>query len=546
MIDNIEFLPGGFGVEEGRATGGVINVVTRAEAIEEPEGHAELSFINLAGFVQTPLSKRHGLQLTAGLRRSTIDLLLPAVIPDSANLAFTTAPQYYDAQVRVDWRRAEGDRVTLLAIGSYDLLSLLNDNVNPNDPDVAGTWDNETQFARLIATWMRGEDGRTNRLTAALGGSAFRFEVGTERFLRFGQQILELRDDASWQVDERWKLRAGAEARWDRRNNRVRFPAPPQEGQPPPSSFSLAPLVEFEETQNNNVAGAYLAADLKATPDTTITSGLRVDHFAFIDETTLSPRLQISHQLGDDWTLRLAMGAYSRGPEYAESVDPDLAPERAFQYVLGAKHDLRDGVAIEGSLFYNDKRRMVTVDPFEAQTMPLEAYVNRSYGRSYGAETLLRARTERFFGWLAYTLGRSDRIDGPDTPRRLFDFDQTQNLIVVGSYRLGKWELGARWQYATGTPMTPVVGARYLTDVNAFVPIYGALNSERIEAAHALDLRVDRAWKFRTWSLSAYLDVTNVYAHARVLGYQYNYDYSERQAITELPILPAIGVRGSF
>jgi hypothetical protein len=42
------------------------------------------------------------------------------------------------------------------------------------------------------------------------------------------------------------------------------------------------------------------------------------------------------------------------------------------------------------------------------------------------------------------------------------------------------------------------------------------------------------------------LDVTNVYAHARILGYNYNFDFSQRKAFTELPILPAIGIRGAL
>jgi hypothetical protein len=130
--------------------------------------------------------------------------------------------------------------------------------------------------------------------------------------------------------------------------------------------------------------------------------------------------------------------------------------------------------------------------------------------------------------------------------RRLFDFDQTHNLVVVGSYTLGKWQFGGRWQYATGAPLTPVVGSMYLTDVNAFVPVFGEVNSSRLEAAHQLDLRIDRKWTFEQWSLAAYLDVTNVYAHARVLGYQYNYDFTEAEPITDLPIVPALGVRGEF
>jgi len=546
MIQTIEFLPGGFGAEEGRATGGVINVVTRSEAIAEPEGFAELSFINLAGFIQAPVSKQHHLQVTAGLRRSTIDLLLPAVIPDSANLSFTTAPQYYDGQLRLDWRPRETDRVSVLAIGSYDLLALLNDNVNPNEPDFRGTFENETQFARLLGTWQYGDKGKENRVVFATGPSAFRFEIGNDRFLRFGQWVIDLRDDASWKIDDRWKLRAGAEVRWDRRTVQTRFPAPPVEGQPPPGNFSILPIVDYDKTVHNDVAGAYVAADFRPVKSLLVTPGVRFDHYAFIGEQTVSPRLQVTEEITRRWTAKVAMGAYSRGLENAESVDPDLVPEQAFQYVVGGKYEPRDGVSVEASLFYNDKRRLVTTDPLEQQTMPLEAFVNRGWGRSFGSETLVRARLEHFFGWLAYTLSRSDRIDGPTPPRRLFDYDETHNIVAVASYQLGKWQFGGRFQYATGAPLTPVVGSIYISDVNAFIPVYGEVNSDRIESVHQLDLRVDREWRFQTWKLSAYLDVTNVYAHARVLGYSYNYDYSERSAIKDLPILPAIGVRGTF
>jgi hypothetical protein len=181
-----------------------------------------------------------------------------------------------------------------------------------------------------------------------------------------------------------------------------------------------------------------------------------------------------------------------------------------------------------------------------AQLEPLMAYVNRGWGRSYGAEVLVRARLEDFFGWVSYTVSRSDRVDGPTSERRLFDYDQTHNVIVVGSYTLGKWEIGGRWQYSTGNPLTPVLGSIYVADLNYYTPVYGEVNSDRLDPAHALDVRVDRTWKFRTWSLSAYLDVTNVYANPRTLGYNYNFDFTERQAIEELPIIPALGVRGSF
>lgn len=544
FIQNIEFLPGGFGAEEGRSTGGVINVVTRDEPSAKARGFAELSFINVAGFVQTPVSKKHGLTLTAAARRSLIDFIIPAVVGDSVN--FTTAPQYYDGQLRLDWRRGEGDKVSVLALTSFDLLSLITNDFDPNEPELRGGFDNETKFTRVIAQWAKSRGPWTNRLVASGGTGGFRIEIGDDRFIRANQKTFELRDDVSWKRGKGLKLRGGAELRLNPRDLRVKFPQQPPEGQPPPSNFSTLPLIEQQLEFSNNVAGAYAAADVRPTSKTTISAGLRFDYFDHLREYTFGPRAQITQEIDKQLTVRGAAGLYSRGFEFAESVPDYVQPERAWQYVVGADVKMSDEITASASAFFTDRSSLLVVDPLLARTMPTESYVNRGTGRSYGAEYLVKARMKKFFGWLAYTYSRSDRVDGPGLERRLFDFDQTHNLIAVGSWTLGKWEIGGRWQYATGQPETPVVGSVYLADANAYIALYGPVNSSRIEAYHAMDVRIDRKWTFKTWELSAYLDVTNVYAHARVLGYSYNFDFTEREPITELPFLPALGVRGTF
>ena len=61
-----------------------------------------------------------------------------------------------------------------------------------------------------------------------------------------------------------------------------------------------------------------------------------------------------------------------------------------------------------------------------------------------------------------------------------------------------------------------------------------------------LDVRIDKRFLFKSWILSIYLDVSNVTNHGNVEGYAYSYDYTRRQAVTGLPILPSVGVRASF
>lgn len=543
LIENIEFVPGGFGAEQGRSTGGAINVVTRSGAVSKATGFAELSFINIAGFVQAPLTKSKRLTLTVAARRSLIDFILPAVVPDTVN--FTTAPQYYDGQLRVDWRPRDGDKLSAFAFTSYDKLSLINSNLDPNEPDLT-RFENVTQFTRVIGQWLHARSHWNNRLAVSAGVGSFRVEIGKDRYLRVSQQAGELKDDVTVELSKQVRLRTGFDGRVNPRHLSVKFPQQPQEGEPPPGNFSTLPLVERELSTDNNLASGYVAIDLKPRKGTTITAGARVDYYDHIGDVRLTPRLQVTHDVARDLTLRLALGRYNRGFEQAESVPTNLDPEVADQAVFGAEARLSDEISATSSVFYTARSELLVTDPLLARTDPGNSYVNRGTGRSYGAEYLLKARTDHFFGWLAYSYSRSDRIDGPGKARRLFDFDQTHNLIAVGSWKLGKWELGGRWQYVTGQPLTPVVGSIYLADVNAFVPVYGTINSSRIEDGHQLDVRVDRKWTWKTWSLAAYLDVTNVYAHAQVLGYNYNYDFSQRAATTQLPFLPALGIRGSF
>ncbi|MEM9492433.1 MAG: hypothetical protein AAGC55_25020, partial [Myxococcota bacterium] len=389
-------------------------------------------------------------------------------------------------------------------------------------------------------------DRFNNRLVASLGTTGFRFEIGDDNFLRFTQRSFELREDVSWTPLRQLTVRAGGDMRIIATDSEVRFPLPPQEGDGGPGNFSTSPVVELMETIDNSVASAYAAVDVRPRAGTTITTGLRLDYFDRYDAATLSPRIAIEQVLSPRWTGRLSLGSYSRGPLQAESFQDTHEPELATQYVLGVDYEIADGVKLQTSGFYTDRRALIVQDAVLAAVDPQNAYVNRGVGRSFGGEGLLRVRRDNFFGWIAYTLSRSDRVDGPMDERRLFDYDQTHNFIVVASYQLGRWQFGGRWQLSTGSPLTPITGSLYLADFNIYIPEYGEVNSDRLDTAHQLDLRIDYKWNFATWALSAYVDVTNVYANPRTLGFQYNFDFSERLAIEELPLVPALGVRGSF
>ena len=112
--------------------------------------------------------------------------------------------------------------------------------------------------------------------------------------------------------------------------------------------------------------------------------------------------------------------------------------------------------------FYKDLYDLVVVTnnfvQRDGQAVP-ERKSNDGIGRVYGGELLLRQAVSKwFFGWISYTLMRSERKDCATCEWRLFDFDQTHVLVIaVHAYLPRGFEVGARFRYITGFPYTLAV-----------------------------------------------------------------------------------------
>jgi hypothetical protein len=121
-----------------------------------------------------------------------------------------------------------------------------------------------------------------------------------------------------------------------------------------------------------------------------------------------------------------------------------------------------------------------------------------------------------FYGLLSYTFVHSEFKDKVQNfvPS---SWDNRHLVSLTGGKKFGKnWELGIRWLFTGGAPYTPynvpLTVYRANWDVRPYgVPDYNQLNSERISAFHQLDIRIDKKYFFRKWSLDVYFDIQNAY-----------------------------------
>ena len=282
-------------------------------------------------------------------------------------------------------------------------------------------------------------------------------------------------------------------------------------------------------------------------------TGVRVDYNDWTQRFDVSPRITGRYEIVPRFpktTLKGGTGLFHQGPDLFDILLSDehteLRSQRAWQNSLGVEQMLGRNLtaSVEGFFYLLDD--LVSRSADESGVV---RYNNFGTGRIFGAEAMLRYENdERFFGWLSYTLSRSERTWAPGEPSELFYLDQTHILTVLGSYALGRgWEFGARFRYVTGNLYTPCFGSLYSSTSTSFLCISGAAYSERLPAFHQLDIRIDKRWQFSGWTLGAYLDLINAYNRVNPDFLGYNYDYSQsRPETASLPIVPSFGIRAEF
>src|SRR5262249_26138523 len=139
-IDSLDYVPGGFDVAYGRASSGIVQLTTRAGGDTRAE-QAEVSGADAGAMARGPLGR--GSYFLA-VRRSTIDKLLPALLPDGLDLSLTTVPRYYDLQMRFDYKLSDHWNIRSSSLGSDDALELYASRDRNADKRFA----NRTRFIR--------------------------------------------------------------------------------------------------------------------------------------------------------------------------------------------------------------------------------------------------------------------------------------------------------------------------------------------------------------------------------------------------------------
>ena len=544
IIDRIDVYAGGYGAEYGVDSQAVIDIYSQSDSPENIRGKFNLNLLYSEGLLQGKIGEK-GYWYAAG-RRSYIDLFIGSLSFDTG--AITAFPRFWDYQLKAGYDISEKHQLFFNLFASGDKFAVQLDGENV-DQDFRGDTSFESGFE---GGGIHLRSSLTERLTSYLSftRSNFLFDVnfGPLISLYIDAPTYTLREDLTYEINEKHRLESGLILGLEPGEVTGTFTRIPDEGE---VEFDIRFEDKFEinETVRGQRIEAYLQDRYNLLPYLSVVLGLRTDYFSEIDELSIQPRGSIRFELPNSSELQFAYGIYNQSPipgQLSPSVgNPELKSSQASHYILELKRQLSPDTEIKIAAYYKDLVNLVTADE-------TSVYLNQGEGYAQGTELFLRHRSgDKFFGWVSYAYALSKRRDRIGEPYRYYSFDQTHVATLAASYNLTPtWEFGAKWQYRTGNPYTPVIDATLILDPRngkpIYLPNYGETNSERLPPYHRLDLRVSKAFRFNSWELGIFLELLNAYNRQNLLDYRYNENYTERNSIYQLPIIPYLGITAEF
>jgi len=540
LLERVDFYPGNFSARFGRAIGGVIDVDVRSPKRDRAHGTLDVNLIDASLLVEAPINEDAGFTLAA--RRSYIDFFFDSVVPDDA-FDVVAAPVYWDYQGVGEYRLTARDRLRLQAFGSKDQMHVVTGKADNDNPKVRGNLAFSSEFHRTLLSWQRDYGGGA-RHEVMMGAGFLNIDAQIGDLVEQHISVPTMFSRAEWHVPlgDALSLDTG----WDVVGYRGRVIYDGPRFRTDEGSVDVDAPVSISLNQVATVMRPALFAELSWTPHERlrVIPGVRVDYTSEVQDVTVDPRLVTRWSVTDDTVLKAGVGRFSQPPElgaaFPQLGNPDVLSASALHVSAGVEQrvgdELKIGVEGYGKYLWDL--------PVNSTGGP--SPVNEGEGRIVGVEISARYQHRKTFGYLAYTVSRSERsVRGG--AYHLHNYDQPHILNISGGHDLGRgWDVSGTFRLVSGNPQTPVTGAVYNANTDEHLPVYGTLNSARAPTFYRLDLRIQKRWELGDAKLSLYLDLINA-TNAQITEVtDYGFDYRSQSDVSGFPILPVLGVRGEI
>lgn len=462
------------------------------------------------------------------MRQSYLQLLFKA-------LGLPFLPNFIDGQFKLKTKLSAHDELILLGLVGIDKMKLNTDEKGEDAEYILSYLPTIHQETFTVGASYRHYAGKhvqsvtlshnylNNRNIKYLNNDESSEDNLTLR-LRSVEQKTTLRFENQTRLGQ-WTLKEGAEMNYSNYTNQTNQ-----------RIFGITSTLSDYRTDLNIFSwGGFFSTDYTtANKRFSASAGIRTDGNNYNKEMKelwkqLSPRLSLSYELTQQWTLSGNAGLYYQLPPYTALGFKDndgLYANKNLKYMqvmetsLGLDWHLQDRLMISAEGFFKRYSRMplslrddiaLACKGDDYGTVGNEALIPTARGRAYGVETMLRWQIpERFNFVSSLTVFRSEYNSIASA------WDNRFILNVSGTYNLPhRWSIGGKLSYIGGAPYTP-----YDEEKSSLVEAWNAqgrpyydyskYNTECLPNFAQLDIRVDKSFYFHRCMVGFYLDLQNI------------------------------------
>ena len=543
FIREVDFYSGAFPANRANGLSSVISFNQKDGNKEKLVTNFALGSSDAALTFDGPLGKKA--DFIFSIRRSYLQFLFSA-------LKLPFLPTYNDSQFKVNIRPNDKNKISIIGLGAYDDFTL-NTSVNDGITDttkleynnfILGNIPTQKQWNYTIGmNWQHFSKNSIQTFVASrnmLNNSSARY------FNNIETPINRILDYSSFEAENKFRF----EHQFTKNGYKFNLGVGYEYARYFSSNYNKIAIqgnVITIDNQSNlymskasafgQVSKAYLDGRMN------LSLGLRTDINSYSSAmqnplNQLSPMLSASYKLTPSWTINANVARFNQLPAYTilgyRNATGDLVNKQndlkyitADHFVLGTAYltEFNARFSVEG--FYkkytnypfsiNDSISLANLGT-EFGIVGNEAVRSVSTGRAYGTEFLYQQKMVKgFYGVVAYTFVTSEFLTANNT-YAASSWDSKNIVSLTGGKRFKNgWEVGVRWLYSGGSPYTPIDVAtsslKAVWDVNGRGLLdYSKLNTEREGSFHQLNIRVDKKYYLKKWTLNFYLDIQNAYA----------------------------------
>ena len=530
FIQDLDFYSGAFPVNRGNALSSVLDFTFKEARTDKPAFSFTIGSNDLASTLETPLTSNS--TLIASWRRSYLQFLFEA-------LGLPFLPKYDDFQFKTEIKPDQNNVIEIIGLGAIDKVTL-NEDVEMNE-------ENEYILSQIPTN---------QQYNYTLGGRWRHFRDNTYYTAVLSRNYLNNKAQKYIDNDDSSEANKLLDYRSTEAETKMRLEQTSRHGG---YKINIGTGLEYAEYTTNTFQklANSVVLNYASTLDLfkysifgqvskrffneylDVSMGLRMDGNNFNKEMAnplnqISSVLSLSYTLSPKTSINFNTGLYHQLPAYTtlgyrdnngNLVNNDAKYIRSRHIILGLEYNTSSNsrLTIEGFYKFYTQYPLDLIDSISLANKGSDfgvignapvTFINE--GRSYGVEFFFQQKLfNNFYGLLSYTFVKSEFQNlGDDFTPSAWDYNHM--LSITGGKILNRgWEIGAKFRFNSGSPYTPydvqtsALKSNY--DVtNAGIPDNTKLNTLRFEPFYQFDIRVDKKYNFKKWTLDIYLDIQNL------------------------------------